>query len=312
MREIPRSRGHPISPPIAWVGGKRSILTDVLHRFPLAYDRYIEVFGGSGVTLFGKEASGFEVWNDYNNDLYNFFYCVKHKHLQLLRELRLLPLCSRAEFVLLRAFLTGEPLPDIDLAAEGEMIDRHLLEPESAELKEILTTRCILGDVSRATAFFKLNRMSYGAGMTSFSGQPCDLRRFYHHVSAAHNRLCGVILENKDFQSLIEQYDRPGSFFYLDPPYYMAESVYAVEFSESDHQRLFETLTGIEGRWLLSYNDCAFVRELYKAYPQYRFTRLSNLVQRYEGGAEYGEILIANYDMDERGQQNEQLKLTFE
>ena len=312
MSSLPHNRGHPLSPPISWRGGKRSILAEVLDRFPLEYDRYIEVFGGSGVTLFGKEPTPFEVWNDYNADLFNFYYCVKYRHLELLRELNFLPLNSRAEFFVLKDFLEGKAFPPEELNAETKLANEHFSETDAKTIISLMSERCALGDVNRAVSFFKLNRLSYGAGMTTFSLQPCDLRRFYGYIHAAHDRLCEVVLENKDFQDLIVKYDRPGAFFYADPPYYMAESVYAVEFSQADHHRLFEALTNIQGKWLLSYNDDTFVRDLYRDFHQYQFTRLSNLVQRYESGAQYGEILISNYDMDERGKQHEQLKFIFE
>ena len=312
MNSFSMSRGYPMSPPIAWLGGKRSILPEILIRFPLQYDRYIEVFGGSGVVLFGKEPGPFETWNDYNSDLYNFYYCVKYKPLQLLQELRFLPFCSRNEFQIMKTFLQGEPLPNTDDEAEMALARKYFTAAEAEEFHAILTERCQLGDISRAAAFFKLNHMSYGATMTSFSAQPCDLRRFYFQISAAHERLINVILENKDFESVIRQYDRPGSFFYLDPPYFMAEDCYAVSFPHEDHQRLFQLLDNIQGKWLLSYNNCEFIRNLYKDYRQYCFTRINNLVQRYNGGAVYDEILISNFDMDERGNQNEQLRLTFD
>jgi len=36
------------------VGCKRNILPEIVSRFPARYSRCIEVFGGSGVVLFGK------------------------------------------------------------------------------------------------------------------------------------------------------------------------------------------------------------------------------------------------------------------
>ena len=258
-------------PPIAWVGGKRSILPEILSRFPLEFERYVEVFGGSGAVLFGKTRTPFEVWNDFNGDLYNFYYCVKYSHLQLLDALRFLPLDSRMEFPLLKGFLAGEPLPSIDLEAEKALAARYFSPPESAELQAILETNCELGDINRAAAFWKLNHLSYGAAMTSYSGQPGNLRRFYDQIHTAHNRLESVKLENKDCIALIKQYDRPGTFLYLDPPYYMAEDCYAVAFPLRDHFRLFVALKRSKGKWLLSYNNCPFVRWLYKNYRQYSF-----------------------------------------
>lgn len=55
---------------------------------------------------------------------------------------------------------------------------------------------------------------------------------------------------------------------------------------------------GIEGKFLLSYNDCPEIRELYSK-PGITIettTRLSNIAQRYDAGKQYPELLIANYD----------------
>jgi DNA adenine methylase len=38
-------------------------------------------------------------------------------------------------------------------------------------------------------------------------------------------------------------------------------------------------------------------------------TRLSNIAQRYEGGKEFPELLISNYDTTERARQHVQLSL---
>ena len=59
-------------------------------------------------------------------------------------------------------------------------------------------------------------------------------------------------------------------------------------------------MSNIQGKFLLSYNDCDYIRQLYEGYQIEPVARLSNLAQRYEGGCEYPEVLIANYDMEER------------
>ena len=56
----------------------------------------------------------------------------------------------------------------------------------------------------------------------------------------------------------------------------------------------------IKGYFLLSYNDCEEVREWYKDCCFYRFTRPHSMAQRYEPGKQFHEILIANYDLEER------------
>ena len=51
---------------IAWIGGKRLLRKAIIERFPEeGFDRYIEVFGGAGWVLFGKEVGKeLEVFND--------------------------------------------------------------------------------------------------------------------------------------------------------------------------------------------------------------------------------------------------------
>ncbi len=45
-------------------------------------------------------------------------------------------------------------------------------------------------------------------------------------IDLAARRLQKVVVENKDFEKLIRQYDRPVSFFYCDPPYFATENYY--------------------------------------------------------------------------------------
>jgi len=115
-----------------------------------------------------------------------------------------------------------------------------------------------------------------------------------------------VVVENQDFETLIRHYDRPESFFYCDPPYHATEGYYQNigegGFTEKDHIRLRDTLLSAEGKFLLSYNDDGFVRELYDAPGIYiePVTRLNNIKQRYDPSCQFAELFIANYDVHER------------
>ncbi|TCL54115.1 D12 class N6 adenine-specific DNA methyltransferase [Kineothrix alysoides] len=152
----------------------------------------------------------------------------------------------------------------------------------------------------RAAAFYKLVRYSYGSGCTSYGCQPFDIRKTFHLIWQGSRRLKDVMIENKDFEALIRQYDRDNAFIYCDPPYYQTEGHYAVEFRKEDHARLRDTLSTCRGRWLVSYNDCEFIRELYADFNIEAVSRINNLAQRYDNGCEYAEVLISNYDTGER------------
>ena len=262
---------------MSWIGGKKALRELIVSVFPLHYERYIEVFGGGGWVLFHKPpGNDFEVYNDFNGLLTNLYRCVRERPDELIEALHFV-LNSREDF-------------DI--------------------VKDALARDSIESDVIKAAYFYQLIRYSYASGLTSFGSQPHDMWSNFPLIEQAHRRLSKVVIENKDFEKLIRQYDRPVSFFYADPPYFETEKYYKNVgedgFQEKDHIRLRDTLMNIEGKFLLSYNDCDFIRELYNA-PNIQiesFSRINNIKQRYDNGAQFQEILIANYDMQERKENN--------
>lgn len=266
---------------MSWVGGKKALREEVVQRFPLYYERYIEVFGGGGWVLFHKPPGrDFEVYNDFNSLLANLYRCVRDKPDLLMNALKYV-LNSREDF------------------------DRVRLA-----LRRQRTT-----DVQRAAWFYQIIRYSYASALTSYGSQPHDMRANFPLIEQAHRRLKDVVVENKDFEKLIRQYDRPVSLFYCDPPYHATEGYYQNigedGFTEKDHIRLRDALLSIEGKFLLSYNDDDFVRELYDA-PGIQIeavTRLNNIKQRYDPNCQFAEVFIANYDMTERQRAATQLNL---
>lgn len=266
---------------MSWVGGKKALRDEVISRFPLSYERYIEVFGGGGWVLFHKPPSDFEVYNDFNRLLTNLFRCVRDSPEELIASLRYV-LNSREDFDL---------------------------------VKDALARDSPATPVQKASWFYQLIRYSYASALTSFGSQPHDIWADFPLIEQAHRRLAKVVVENKDFEKLIRQYDRPTSLFYCDPPYHSTEGYYQNigenGFTEQDHIRLRDTLLSMEGRFLLSYNDDNFVRELYNA-PGIQIeavTRLNNIKQRYDPNCQFAEVFIANYDMGERSRAATQMTL---
>ena len=270
--------------------------------FPTSFERYIEVFGGGGWVLFGKplDQKCMEVYNDFNSNLACLFYCVKKRTWAFLRELGFLPLNSRDEFTVIRDFIDKQEFDTKYLKEELELAEHNLSPPEYEEIKTIMLENAEVTDVKRASAFFKEIRYSYGSGCASYGCQPFDVRKCFAAIWQASRRLKDTVVENKDFEALIRQYDRDGAFFYCDPPYFETEGHYAVVFRKEDHARLRDALAASRGKWMVSYNDCEFIRELYAGYHITAVTRINTLAQRYDGGCEYPEVIITNYDPNER------------
>jgi DNA adenine methylase len=64
------------------------------------------------------------------------------------------------------------------------------------------------------------------------------------------------VVENLDFQEVVEKYDSPKTYFYCDPPYYKTEDYYANHvFGIDTHKRLADCLKKIQGKFSLSYYD---------------------------------------------------------
>ena len=288
---------------IPWVGGKRQLLWLIWKLAPENYDRFIDVFGGSGTVILNhpRRNVSLEVYNDYNKDLVNLFRCVKNRPMALLEELRFLPLNCRDEFEVLVRFFKEEEFPDEYLEENLELVERYFEPPEAEILRQIILEKATRTNVKRAANYFKLIRYSFSGGGKSFGGKGVDLRRFFHLIWSCSRRLEDVCTENRDFEDLIRQYDRPDAFFYCDPPYYQAEGCYTVEFPKTDHIRLHDALTRCKGFVMVSYNFCPFICELYKDFFIFRTTRPNSMSQR--AGSEYEEAILTNYDPRKGGEQ---------
>lgn len=46
--------------------------------------------------------------------------------------------------------------------------------------------------------------------------------------------------------------------------------------------------------------DCPEIRELYQGYEFFDFKRVHSMVQKYEAGREFPELLVGNYDLYEK------------
>ncbi|HJA53357.1 MAG TPA: DNA adenine methylase [Candidatus Massiliomicrobiota merdigallinarum] len=295
---------------ISWVGGKKALRELIYQRFPKDYGRYIEVFGGGGWVLFGKTPERNEVYNDYNNNLSNMFAVVRDQPLAFIQELGYLPENGRNIFNLYREIISKQRIEDKYVEEEMKKVKVYFTEIQAEEIKTIMMKNRIENqDVQMAVAFFKLIRYSYGSGCRTFGCRAYDVRKAFSTVWDVSERLAQVTIENKDFEELIIQYDRPDAFFYCDPPYYETEGHYEVVFSKEDHIRLCRALRNIQGKFLLSYNDCEFIRELYKDFYIESCSRVNNMALRYDCSSQFPEVLISNYNPMEAAGLLKQLNL---
>lgn len=245
---------------ISWIGGKKLLKKKIIEQFPESFDRYIEVFGGAGWVLFDKEKhAALEVFNDINGNLVNLYRCVKYHPEALQKELEWI-LISREQF--------------FDCVAQSEVRG--------------------MTDIQRAARFYCRIKLSFGSDLRSFGVRSRDMQATISYLQEVSKRLNRVVIENVDFGQLIKTYDQGSALFYCDPPYYEAEKYYPDRFQPEDHLRLKECLTRIKGKFILSYNDCPEIRQLYEGYTMIEVDRQDNLVAK-TNPRRYKELIIKNY-----------------
>ncbi|MDD3074352.1 MAG: DNA adenine methylase [Eubacteriales bacterium] len=243
---------------ITWMGGKKQLREVISRQIPEDISGYIEPFGGAGwVMLYRERWARLEVWNDLDNDLYNMFMQVKFHPEELMREL------------------------------EGMLHSRRLFS-------EMLKNRGIT-EIQRAARFVYLVRHSFGAlkssfgtGKTQSGGVRMSLAQ--ERILPLAKRLDMVTVENLDYRECISKYDSAKNFFYVDPPYYKGHTY---ENSRGfDHEELRNILESVHGRWLLSYDDCSEIRELYQGFKIVPVVRKKGITRAQD---DFRELIIMNY-----------------
>jgi len=165
-----------------------------------------------------------------------------------------------------------------------------------------------LSDIQRAARFFYLQKNCYGGliNRKNFKISVQDGSNYNPHripmaLHLAHERLLRAQLECSPYQEILRKYDRPDTFFYLDPPYF-GLPYYKFNFKEADYVELAKLLNNLKGKFLLSLNDRPEVRELFKDFA------ISGLSLSYSAqmktGLTFSEVLISNYVLPRRPFEN--------
>ena len=206
-----------------------------------------------------------EVVNDFNSDLINLHRTIKNNPRLLSKYLNHL-------------FVSREIFDDIK---HGKYKPKNRVE--------------------RAALYYYRLQMSFGAKGDNFamSAKSRKPKNIYQDFLKWSQRLKMVTIENMDFEKLIKNYDRAESFFYCDPPYVSTESYYKniKTFDLDDHKRLYLALKQIEGKFLLSYNDTPFIRDLYKDFNIVESGEIEYTLGKNAHGKskKVRELLIMNY-----------------
>lgn len=249
--------------PIKYIGGKSLLRNTIIPLIP-DHTCYCEPFSGAAWVFFGKEKSKIEVLNDRDSDLITFYKVLKSSPKKFYDLLYQLP-ASRQLWT---------------------------------EYKQELQTKS-LTELQRAVRYFYCHQLAFGGKIKSSTFGYSTTRisrilpsKMHDNVDYYTDRLKDVTIENLDYKEIFQRYDRPHTFFYVDPPYFKCP-VYKHNFKDDDFIELSEVLSGIKGKFLLSVSDHPVMRRIFKQFN----TRTIGLVYsiKVSDSTAGNELLISNY-----------------
>ncbi len=138
--------------------------------------------------------------------------------------------------------------------------------------REDLKTESFMFSYEKAAKYYAINRSSFSGA--TFSGGWSERSSYARFTDSSVERLRDFKAEKfrvdyADFQLSIPWH--PRAFLYLDPPYMLPDEA-AILYGDAgnlhtgfDHMALYKLISNRKG-WLLSYNDCPEIRELYTDY----------------------------------------------
>ena len=244
--------------PLRYGGGKSLAVGLILEHFPKDIKRVISPFIGGGSveiasTKIGLEVKAFDIFDI----LVNFWQvCIKEPK-KLYDEL-----------------LALEPNKEIYAKIKDELKAHYKGEHK-------------LDSLTLARDYFFNFNLSYGPGFLGWMSSIYENKQKY--ISAIEKirdfQAPSLEVNCASFEKSFELY--PNDFFYLDPPYFldgdskMFKGIYPqrnfpIHHNGFKHELLAQLLNAHKGKFILSYNDCEFVRTAYKNFkilePKWQYT----------------------------------------
>lgn len=256
----------PVRPVAPYIGGKRNLARRVIERLRIIpHETYVEPFVGmGGIFLRRPFRVTSEVINDISCDVATLFRILQRHYVAFMDMLRW-QITSRTEFERLTA-----------AGADS------------------------LTDLERAARFLYLQRTAFGGkvsgrhfGVSVGSAGRFDVTKLASILEDVHDRLTGVVIERMPWPDLLDRYDRPGTLFYLDPPYWGSETDYGLGvFCKADFELLAVKLARLKGCFIMSLNDRTEVRRVFSSFPMEAVPTTYSISS---GGAKpVGELLITS------------------
>lgn len=265
--------------PLRYPGGKSKIYDKVktlVENNALGDKTYVEPFAGGfgiGIGLLNDGIVQTAILNDFDPHIYHFWSAVFYHTDNLLQKIMDTPITL-----------------------------------EERDRQKTIYTDGAADDISDGFATLFLNRVNFSGiinggpigGFSQSSTYKIDCRFNKVEIGKKIQKIASlrdrIELYNCDASELIAQFLHERiltSFFNIDPPYVKkGRKLYTNYFVEEDHRNLERTITRHldKTRWIMTYDDCELIRDIYKDYNMIEYE-----IQHNAGGSVQGkEIVITN------------------
>ncbi len=268
-----------IKSPLRYPGGKSRAIKFIAPLIP-EFDEYREPFiGGGSVFVFLKQKYPNKKF--WINDIYeNLFLFWKYAQTQPEKLIAQIQYWKNTE-------------------VNGKDLFRFLLEniDKFEELK-------------KAAAFFVFNRITFSGTTESGGFSNAAFKKRFTQSSIERVKDLSKILNNTritnfDYQKVIEEKGE-NVFLFLDPPYYSAtkSALYGKNgnlHKTFDHERFAEVLKKTNHKWLITYDDSKYIRELFSFANIEEWNLTYGMRNVGENGNQNGkELFISNYPINDK------------
>lgn len=268
--------------PLRYAGGKSKAIGIILENLPkLKEKKVVSVFfGGGSVELVLSQILGIEVIGyDIFNLLTNFWdVLINHKE-EFINELNKFDI-NEEEFTYNRNILLNywEKIKPSDLNYNS----KNKIELKNEDLIKLDNDK-----IAQAVYYYYNMSLSYGPMFLGWkSSIELNKEKFKRKIEKIKNlNLINLRVDCASFEEIIEKHSN--DFLFLDPPYYlnddskMFKGIYpncnfAIHHNNFNHNKLAELLKNHKGGFLMTYNNCLVIKELYNdcifKFPEWQYT----------------------------------------
>tara|TARA_R110002153_G_scaffold557_1_gene2667 strand:- start:3601 stop:4428 length:828 start_codon:yes stop_codon:yes gene_type:complete len=273
-----------VTPLFSRIGNKSKIYSILARYFPKEIETFAEPFAGSGAALLRTPPQKYTkgVLNDIDKMLIKankFVKSYKGTEADIEKDFKLIVLKETTEEARL---------------AKWTMIINKLnkrtksLTPKEAFMYMILAKLTFGSKVVVPNNTVKLYKdMNIGKFLKN---------RLFKYRDRLNEK--NVVLSSSDYKTVLKKYNKPNTFFFIDPPYENSGNMYGKD-SAIDLEQLASLLKDMEANFMLTLNDSPNIRKLFSGFKMRKLVvpggsanvKTSSTI----GGTNRKELIITNY-----------------